>query len=167
MLHIPEQWLWPYVASNLTALALFIVAWKWPVAAKWLFAAMFLGACYANTTLVLRSPNDYQGYDQFVLLQVYHEFIVGYFASHTRQVVLAIAFGQFIVGMLLCGKGWTVRLGILGACIFLTAIIPLGVGSAFPFSLICVAALYLLDIRLRHLSIQPKRLNRHNGALAH
>jgi hypothetical protein len=148
MMHIPQEWLWPYITSNLLALALVLIAWRWPVAAKWLFAAMFLGASYANSSLALRRPEDYLNYDQFVLLNVYHDFITGYFTQHVQAFVLAIATGQFVIGVLLCTKGLSLRLGILGASIFLAAIIPLGVGSAFPFSLFCISALLLLYMKL-------------------
>ena len=39
-------------------------------------------------------------------------------------------------------------LGILGAGIFLAAIIPLGVGSAFPFSVFTIAALTVMYFKL-------------------
>ena len=149
MLHVPPEWLWPYVASNLTALALLVIAWRWPVVTKWLFAFMFLGACYANTTLVLRNPGEYLSYDKFVLLPVYHRFITGFFAEHIQPIVLSIAFGQLLIGLMLCGRGLLARIGVLGAATFLAAIIPLGVGSAFPFSVICIAALWLVEIYLR------------------
>jgi len=167
MLHIPPEWLWPYIASNLTAIALLLIAWKRPVVAKWLFAAMFLGACYANTTLVLREPSQYLNYDQFLLLGIYHTFITGFFSEHIQLIVLAIAFGQLVIGLLLCGKGTVARLGCLGAAVFLTAIIPLGVGSAFPFSLICIWALYLIEGSLRRANDQPKARTGSNQAVVH
>jgi hypothetical protein len=38
---------------------------------------------------------------------------------------------------------------VLGAIIFLMAIAPLGVGSAFPFSLTFIAAIVVMDRRRR------------------
>ena len=143
-MQIPQEWFWPYVCSNLVAVTLVFVAWGRPRIAKLLFALMFLGASYANASLALRRPEDYLNYDKFVLLDAYHDFITGFFAEHLRAIVLTIASGQFLIGVLLCFKGNAAKLGVVGAAIFLAAIIPLGVGSAFPFSIFCLMALLLV-----------------------
>src|SRR5437763_2939605 len=105
MMHVPEGWAWQYVASNMVAIALLLIAWKRPLVAKVLFAIVFLGASYANSSLAWRRPEEYLSYDKFVLIKPYHDFITGFFAQHTRAIVLAIATGQFVIGVLLLNKG--------------------------------------------------------------
>ena len=166
-MQIPQEWFWPYVASNLTALAILLIAWKRPIVAKWLFAIMFFGACVANTSLVLQDPDQYLNYDKYVLFGLYHSFINGFFAEHLQPIVLSIAGGQLLVGLLLCGSGVIGRLGCLGAGVFLAAIIPLGVGSAFPFSLICIAALLLIEAHLRHAARRFGNSKGSSQSLAH
>lgn len=80
----------------------------------------------------------------------YAHFITGWFSRHIQDVVLAIALGQFAIAVLLIQRRpWRV-LGVLGAMVFLLAIAPLGVGSAFPFSLIFIAAIVVMDRRRRY-----------------
>jgi hypothetical protein len=63
-------------------------------------------------------------------------------------MVLAIAGGQLAIAILLV-RSWPWRaLGVFGALVFLMAIAPLGVGSAFPFSATFSAAILMMDGRL-------------------
>jgi hypothetical protein len=63
-------------------------------------------------------------------------------------MVLAIAAGQLIVGVLLMTRGWLFGLGGLGGIIFLVAIAPIGVFAGFPATLIMAAALFVTWYRL-------------------
>jgi hypothetical protein len=55
-----------------------------------------------------------------------------------------IAVGQFLIAIGILLKGWWVKWACIGAMIFLFSIIPLMVGSAFPFSLIVSWAAWLV-----------------------
>jgi hypothetical protein len=140
---IPTEWAGPYWTSNAAALLLLGISWRWPNAARFVFAAMFLGAAFVNARLALARPAEYLEYAKFAILPGYREFILGWFADHAQGVVMSIAGGQALCGALMLSRK-TVWLGAIGQAIFLLAIAPLGVGSAFPFSLTCVAGLWLV-----------------------
>ena len=142
-MRIPTEWAGAYWASNEIALALLFLAWKCPAVSRILFSVMFLSASVINARLALIHPAEYLDYAKFTFLEPYRQFILGYFAEHTQPIVLAIALGQALIGAFLLAKR-TTKVGAFGASAFLLAIVPLGVGSAFPFSLVCVLALAVM-----------------------
>jgi hypothetical protein len=79
---------------------------------------------------------------------LYKNFINGIFSSHTTLFVTVIAFGQLLTGLFLLMKKKFFILGILGGIIFLLAIAPLGIGSAFPSTLLMAISLIILHKRL-------------------
>lgn len=132
------------IASNVVALAILMVSWRWRRLGRVLFVLLFLWAAQLNFRLALTRPEAYLEYARWAV-DPYRRFILGPFARHTGPVVAAIAAGQLAVAVLAALAGRAVRLGLLGAVVFLLAIAPLGRGSAFPFSLIVsVAALRLM-----------------------
>jgi hypothetical protein len=145
-----RQYLVPYVASNLVALALLFIAWRRPRVAQWLCALVFLWASITNVTTAINRPHVYQEYAALTPVAVYKNFITGWFNAHAREMVLAIAVGQLAIAVLLMLRRPGRVLGVLGAIVFLMAIAPLGVGSAFPFSLTFIAAIVVMDRRRRN-----------------
>jgi hypothetical protein len=134
----------PLVVSNLVALLLLLSAWKKPKFARLLFFLLFAGGSLVNTRTALLNPQVYQVFAETAWFGFYREFITGFFAAHTTPIILAIAAGQLGVGLGMLGSGWFFRLGCIGGMLFLLAIAPLGLGSAFPFSLIAGAGFWLL-----------------------
>ena len=142
---IPREFLVPYIASNATAAGILAVAMWRPKFARWISAAIFLWASITNATFAIRRPSAYVEYAPLALLDVYRNFINGWFSQHVRLMVLPIACGQLAIAvLLLMPRPWR-SLGIVGAIAFLLGIAPLGVGSAFPFSLTFIAALLLMN----------------------
>lgn len=74
-------------------------------------------------------------------LELYRSFIHGFFSEYTQAIVLAITFGQLSVTALISCNGDLLKLGVLGGVIFFIAIAPLGIGSAFPSTLLMAIAL--------------------------
>ncbi|MDH4058516.1 MAG: hypothetical protein OEU76_07110 [Cyclobacteriaceae bacterium] len=138
-----EVYLVPYLISNLVALLILWAAWKKPTLARLLFALLFIWACAMNLFTALTNPSDYLAYANMAP-DWYKDFIEGWFADHITVMVTLIAIGQgaIAIGMLLL-KPW-VQLACVGAILFLLGIAPLGVGSAFPFSITASAAAYLI-----------------------
>ena len=98
-----------------------------------------------NATTAITRPQAYLDYAALTPVAVYRNFIIGWFSEHARWLVLTIAVGQLAIGVLLIRpRPWRV-LGVLGAVVCLLAIAPLGVGSAFPFSLTFSAAIIVMD----------------------
>lgn len=141
---IPEEYLLPYSISNAVAIVLIFIAWKWPRVARYLFVLMFAAAAVVNLKTANTTPEVYLEYASLALLPFYANFINGWFAQHAQLMVSIIAVGQALIAFFLLLPNFWRRLGLLGAALFLTAIIPLGVGSAFPFSIWCLVALWFV-----------------------
>lgn len=138
-----QEYFIPYLISNLIAILILLVAWKAPRWARWSIVLIFIWASAVNAYTANTTPEVYLEYAPMAI-PIYRSFINGWFAAHVQMMVTLIAIGQLTIALLLSLKGFWFNLGILGASIFLLAIAPLGVGSGFPFSLIMVAALFLL-----------------------
>lgn len=146
---MPDALLGPYLASSALALALVGVAHIWPRLARGAFVLIFAAAAVANAILVTREPSLYVAGYAPSAVPLYRAFILGFFSQHTVLLVLLIALGQFVVALLLTRRGRVFHLGVLGGTGFLVAIAPLGMGSAFPATLIMAGALLLMAYRLR------------------
>lgn len=133
-----------YCISNAVALLLLWTAWKQPRLSRLLFFLLFAWASWTNWTTALRNPQFYIEYADLSFLTVYKQFILGWFSDHVTESVGFIATCQAAIAISMLLKGWILKAGTIGAIIFLLAIAPLGVGSAFPFSLIASAALYFI-----------------------
>ena len=94
------------------------------------------------------NPQAYVDYGQSAA-GLYQKFIYGIFSSYTSLIVSLIASGQIIVGIFLLMKRTLFLLGIVGGIIFLVAISPLGIGSAFPSTLLMAISLVLLYLRYK------------------
>jgi hypothetical protein len=135
------------IASNVVALGILLVSWRWREIGRLLFCAIFLWAAQLNLRLAITNPTAYLEYARWAV-SPYRAFILGAFARHTGPFVGAIALGQLAIAVLISARGRAVATGLAGAIVFLLAIAPLGRGSAFPFSLITsLAALCLLRRR--------------------
>lgn len=120
--------------------------WKRIELGRLLLILLFLWASYVNAQTALTNPLDYLNYAQYAWSGWYREFILGYFATQVKLLVLIIAGGQLIIAILLCGRHAWVRVGALGAIIFFIAIMPLGIASGFPTTLILAFAAYLVAL---------------------
>jgi hypothetical protein len=146
---IPTELIGPYIGSNLVALLLILIAALWPKIARYAFGVIFFASGCFNAYTALTQPHVYVTYGEMAVLEVYRDFIYGIFSERTAAFILPIAAGQLAIGvMLFIGRGLALRLGVLGAAVFLTAIAPLGVGSAFPFSALAIIALIVMLRRL-------------------
>lgn len=142
---MPTDIVWiAYSISNVVAILLLWVSWKKTVWARVLFFLLFAWAAWLNSTTALSTPAMYTGYAQYAFLGWYRQFINGFFAAHTTPIVLTIAAGQAGIAIGMLAKGWFFRLGAVGAIIFLLSIAPLGIGSAFPCTLVMAAGMWLL-----------------------
>jgi hypothetical protein len=144
-----RAYLYPYLVSNGIALLVLVLAFRRPNWARFATIGLFAWAFTVNARIALWHPQDYQGFGELALLPAYRDFIYGWFRDHTAWLLLPIAIGQLAIAILLIPKSTMLRrLGVVGAALFLLAIAPLGVGSAFPFSLTYIAALIVMERRL-------------------
>ena len=147
-MNFQDYWI-PYVISHVFALLLIFICYKWPKVGKVIFAVGFILAGIFNIYTGMSSPEAYvNAYGQGAVA-LYQKFIYGPFSDYTSLLVSLIAVGQILVGIFLFMKRTFFLLGVLGGIIFLVAISPLGLGSAFPSTLLMSISLVLLHIRYK------------------
>src|SRR5215469_13676826 len=128
-----------YIISNAVAVIMLFVAWKAPRFARLLFILLFAWASYTNWSYAVNNPNAYLNYSDLSLLNTYKQFILGWFSRHISIAVGFIATCQALIAISMLLKGWIFKTGCIGAIMFLIAIAPLGVGAAFPCTIILAA----------------------------
>ena len=134
-----EQYLLPYIISQLVALGILLAAYTNVRLARLLFALLFLYASVFNMQLGLRNPDAYLDYASMAL-PFYRKFIQGPFSQVNHLMVPLIAVGQLCIGVGMALREWWVNWACMGAIVFLLAITPLMVGSGFPFTIIVAFA---------------------------
>ena len=134
-----EQYLLPYIISQLVALGILLAAYTNVRLARLLFALLFLYASVFNMRLGLRNPDAYLDYASMAL-PFYRKFIQGPFSQVNHLMVPLIAVGQLCIGVGMVLREWWVNWACMGAIVFLLAITPLMVGSGFPFTIIVAFA---------------------------
>jgi len=140
-----QEYLLPYIISNAIGLLLIYICYRWFRAGRILFGLIFLAAGVFNFYITCKSPEIYvEVYGASAVFSFYKDFIYGFFNEHVTLLVRIIAIGQVIVGIFLFLRGVFFKLGILGGILFLLAISPLGIGSAFPCTVFMAIGLYLL-----------------------
>ena len=148
MEYLQQYWL-PYTISNVVAILLLLAAWKLPRLARLLFVLLFGWAFWMNTKTALQHPEFYLDYADMAL-PFYASFIRGWFSEHIQPIIITIACGQLLIAVGMALNGIWVKTSCIGAIIFLLAIAPLGVGSAFPFSIFVSIAAYFIYRRVPH-----------------
>lgn len=133
-----------YVVSNLAGILFLLAAVKKPKLARLMFVLLFSWAAWINYITAHITPGDYINYAG-MSFGFYKDFINGWFKDNITVMVTLISIGQSFIAVGMILKGWWVRLACAGVIIFLIAIAPLGVGSAFPFSItVSLAAFFIL-----------------------
>jgi hypothetical protein len=132
-----------YIVSNITAVAFLLATLYSNRLARILFAALFIGAGIINWIVVHTNPTGYLDYSKYAV-GLYRDIIVGPFQNHITPIVSFIAVCQFLIGLGLLYKGRILRTACVAGSIFLVAISPLGIASAFPSGLIWAVGLYVL-----------------------
>lgn len=145
-----QQWLIPYIVSNIGFGLTIAGALKKPMWTRILLAGFFLWASYFNSTTSIKSPEIYLTYAKLDALPFYTEFINGPFSHYITPFVFTIAVGQFLIFLgLILNNRWT-QLACVGGVLFGLAIAPLGVGSAFPATVFMAIAFFILLKRYKH-----------------
>ena len=142
-----SQDIWiPYVVTHGLTFVLIFICYKWPKIGKVAWGIIFILAGIFNIFTGNSNPQAYVDYGQHAV-GLYQKFIYGLFSSYTSLIVSLIASGQILVGIFLFMKRTLFLLGILGGILFLIAISPLGIGSAFPSTLLMAVSLVLLYLK--------------------
>jgi len=134
----------PYIATNIIAIVTVITAMVWPNAGRVFLSGVFIGAAAFNAFTALENPSLYLVFGELTVSNFYREIILGPFGKHIQFYIFAIAFFQLLIGAFLLYKDRLLKIAMIGGMVFLLAIAPLGVGAAFPSSLILASALVIL-----------------------
>ena len=134
-----------YIISNALAIIFLVCSIIWPRVGRLLYVLLFAWASWANWNMAMNNPQDYLSYADLVFFPGYRSFILGWFSNHIQLSVGLIATAQGVIALLLAMKGFLYRVALIGGILFLVAIIPLGLGSAFPCTLILAIGLILLS----------------------
>ncbi len=133
-----------YIISNVVSLIMLWAAWKQHRFLRLMFFLLFAWASWTNWNEAVKTPIFYLDYADLTFLKFYRDFIHGWFSDHITAVVGFIATCQALIAISMISKGRILKIGALGAIVFLLAIIPLGAGSAFPCTLIMAIAMWSL-----------------------
>ncbi|MEO8209669.1 MAG: hypothetical protein ABI840_03840 [bacterium] len=133
-----------YIISNIVGVLYLWTAIKKPKLSRLMFVILFGWACWFNFTSARNEPEIYLTYGG-MSFKLYSDFINSQFKDQITVIVTMISIGQGLIALGMLLNGWWVRIACIGAIIFLICIAPLGVGSAFPFSItVSLAAIFIL-----------------------
>jgi len=142
------EYLAAYILFNVLALFLVWAGYTRPRIARFMFFVMFAVAGVANWRLASAAPTDYLTYAETTFFPFYKQFILGWFSQHITITIQVIAGCQALIALGMLLKGFIFKVGCFGAILFLMSIVPFGVGSAFPCTLlmgIAVGAILTTD----------------------
>lgn len=132
-----------YIISNIAAVTFLLITIYSNRLARTLFAALFISAGFINWIVVHTHPNDYLNYSKYAV-GMYRDLIIGPFQNYITPVVSFMAVCQVLVGLGLLYRGAILRTSCIVGSIFLVAISPLGIATAFPSGLIWAVGLYAI-----------------------
>jgi hypothetical protein len=132
------------IAFNILALVMLWAAFKKSRLSRLLFFILFAWASWANWSLAVTRPQEYLNYADLTFMPAYRQFILGWFSRHITVVVAGIATCQALIALSMLMKGTLLKIGGIGAIVFLLAIVPFGVGSGFPCTLIMAIAMFVI-----------------------
>jgi hypothetical protein len=128
-----RSFLIPLIIVNIFSAALILLALAWPNGVRWFLALFFIGSAFVNSYIAFKKPRLYvEGPGKMALIPAYRSFINGIFARYTTEFVLLIAAGQLFAGLCMAVGEPVLWIGAAGMIVFLLAIAPLGMWSAFP-----------------------------------
>jgi hypothetical protein len=142
-----------FIGWNILAILLLVAAAKWPKVARLLFSLLFIGGGFWNLFASLTMPQFYVDTYGHLATPPYAAFIFGPLAANVALFVVPIAISELAIGLLATGTGRALQLAMIGVMVFLLAIAPMGVGSAFPFSIFGIAAAYLVFRKPLHTTL--------------
>ncbi len=133
-----------YIISNAVSLLILGLSWKMQRVARLLLFIIFAWAGWTNWNEAIVAPQFYLDYGNLTFSGLYRDFIYGWFSTHITLAVGFVATCQALIAFSILLKGRIFRIGAVGAVVFLIAIAPLGVGSAFPCTVILAISFWLL-----------------------
>lgn len=134
----------PWFISNMLGFVLLWISIKAPRVSRKVWGFLMILASLANTHVAVMDQKNYHEYG-VLSIPPYQQFIYSKFFEYPALLVLPIAMCQNIIGfvLMLSEMPWRLKAAITGLIVFFFGIAPLGVGSAFPSSLIYATTMML------------------------
>lgn len=146
---IPERYLIPYIIVNLISIILFAITIKSYKKAMKVFGVLFLVSALYNTYKVFTKPIVFVNlFGRMTPFSGIRDFIFGDFRDHIILYIVLMSIYQLLISWCLFKETKLLKYGIFGGIIFLLAVSPLGVGSAFPSSLLMALSMYLIHLKI-------------------
>ncbi|MHB8874468.1 MAG: hypothetical protein ACYC8T_12340 [Myxococcaceae bacterium] len=134
----------PYLVCFAIAAVFVLLALTSPNSARVALSMLFFGGAALNLWVAVIDPLLFVDAVGPGAIAPYRAFLYGPFVYYSRPLLLAIADGQFLIGLLLLTRGRTVHLGLAASLVFLLALSGLGVSAFFPANLLLALAPALL-----------------------
>ena len=144
---LQEVWV-PFTITNVLSIILIFICYRWPKVGKIVWGIIFIAAGMFNFYTSISNPQAYLGYSRGAI-GLYQRFIEGFFSTNIVWIISLIAACQILIGIFLFTNKTLFLLGIAGGIVFLLAISPLGLGSAFPATLLMAFSLVMMYIRVQ------------------
>jgi hypothetical protein len=131
--------------SNMLGFVLLWVSIKAPRFSRKVWGFLMILASLANTHVAVMDQKNYHEYG-VLSIPPYQHIIYSKFFEHPALLVVPIAICQNIIGFILMlseTPSWRLKAAITGLIVFFFGIAPLGVGSAFPASLVYATTMML------------------------
>jgi hypothetical protein len=88
------------------------------------FAILFLLGAIANSLILLANPNIYSGFADLSILTFYHQAWLKFVIPNLSIFISLVVMLELAFGLLLIGKGISVRMGLLLAALFMLFLVP-------------------------------------------
>jgi hypothetical protein len=146
-----HDYMLPWFISNMIGLVLLWISIKAPRGARKVWGFLMILASFANTLVVMTDPNNYHEYG-VLSIPPYQHIIYSKVFANPALLVFPIAMCQNIIGFVLMlsndetttpAATWRLKAAMTGLMIFFFGIAPLGIGSAFPATLIYATTMML------------------------
>ena len=144
---LQEVWV-PFTITNVLSIILIFICYRWPKVGKIVWGIIFIAAGMFNFYTSISNPQAYLGYSRGAI-GLYQRFIEGFFSTNIVWIISLIAACQILIGIFLFTNKTLFLLGIAEGIVFLLAISPLGLGSAFPATLLMAFSLVMMYIRVQ------------------
>ena len=88
------------------------------------FAILFVLGAIANAVILLTNPSMYSGFADLSILPFYHQAWLKYVIPDLSIFISLVVILELAFGLLLLGRGLSVRLGLLLAAFFMLFLVP-------------------------------------------
>ncbi len=137
-------YLFLWILSNAVALFLLTLAWRNVKRARWAYAILFAWAAWLNASTAWNDPISFLKFADLTFVDSYRDFLLHDFAPHIQRYMAAVAVCQLLIALGLLVGGWPRTLAAIGGMVFFVLVAPLGIGAAFPCTLILAFGLFII-----------------------